>query len=88
MFIYLKGEKAATQSQHMLMVAPGALVKGEEIPKEWLDENGKPVTIPITFHFGRAEVDEQIARILVAHGIVSKSKPSFLIRALGLGQHH
>jgi hypothetical protein len=74
MKVYLTGEKARRQPVFFMSVAPAATVSNHEVPAHWVDDQNKPVQFNIEFAFGEAEVEDSIARYLLEHELVKKSK--------------
>lgn len=62
-----------TGKAHTLMVAPGAMIKGE-IPSDWSEPDGRPKRFDIVFdHDGIASVDDKMGKFLVENGFAHKS---------------
>lgn len=71
MKVYLSGGTKAPS--HMMHVAPAADVKGE-VPAEWVNANNEPLNITIDFHFGVAEVPDDLGKYLLSRGLALKSR--------------
>jgi hypothetical protein len=81
--IYLHGDKPAKQSVFPFSVNPGlsGLISSDDLPLAW-QENGSPKEFKLAFAFGECEVDEQLGRWLVKHGMAhthpAKATPKIL----------
>ncbi len=74
MLVYLQGEISSRKPAHSLFVCPAADIVGEECPADWLDAQGKPLTIEVEFKFGRAEVPSNLGAYLVKQGLAGKTR--------------
>lgn len=74
MRVYLLGEQYRAQPTHRMFVAPAADVRNEEIPADWVDDENNPVSIPVEFRFGEAEVPTNLGKFLVSRGLVARSR--------------
>jgi len=70
MKIYLQSQKAYL-GQHNFFITPG---KEHPETKEFFDEQGNPLQIPVQFNYGMAEVPDNIGRYLIKKELASKSK--------------
>ena len=87
MIIYLHSDNAESAARYRVTVAPAgdtSFVKGgaEGYPKEWVHADGAPKQIEVNFSFGRAEVDDSLAKYMIARGIVHKSRMLRKVRQL------
>ena len=73
MRIYHPSEAMRRAARHTMHVAPAAEPEGADGPVEWRDEDGLPVTIPVTFEFGRAEVPSPLGKFMVAKGYANRT---------------
>ncbi len=75
MKIYLTGEREKANPAHIMYVAPAADKRNAptNIPSDWLDDEKKPRTFPITFVHGRADVPDQLGNYLVKTGQAAAS---------------
>ena len=74
MFVYLPTERDR-RNDHTIYVTPGAdaaFTKGE-VPAEWKDQEGKPLTITVKFIQGKAEVPKNLGEYMVERGLARKT---------------
>lgn len=74
MKVYLVGEKPRRQAAFIMSVAPAATVRNEEVSAHWVDDKNNPVQFNIEFNHGEAEVEDSIAKYLLAQGLVKRTK--------------
>lgn len=82
MKIYAKGDGARTAKTFLQHVAPGADALGQDGPADWWDADRNPVTFPVTFRSGVAEVPDALGRFMIAKGYAKRTP---LILPFGLG---
>jgi hypothetical protein len=70
--IFLRAEGAVRQASHTMFVAPAAQIEGE-VPAHWKDVDGEPITIPVEFKYGRAEVPDDLGKFMLKFGHAAKS---------------
>jgi len=80
MHVYLTGSKERKNPSHVLYVAPAAMMKAEDAAAEWKDHDGKSLTLPIEFKFGRAEVPSNLGEWMIATGTAHRTN---LVKATG-----
>lgn len=86
MKIYAKGERATEVKAFLQHVAPGADPEGYDGPAEWWDAERNPVTFPVAYAFGVAEVPDELGKFMIAKGYAKRTAlvlPSFLGRLAG-----
>jgi hypothetical protein len=68
--IYLHGDKPTKQPAFRFTVCPGlsGLIAEDDLPSEWKDGD-RPREFALTFKFGEAECDDQLARWMLKHGM-------------------
>lgn len=59
---------------HTVIVCPAAHMPNTEVPKEWVDRDNNPVTFPVVFQHGKAEVDDALGAYMVKAGIAQRSR--------------
>ncbi len=78
MKVYLSGGRAAAAREHIVYVSPAKhmqdLENDSEMPSDWVSETNEPLTFPITFSFGEAEVPSNMGRYLLKYGLASKTR--------------
>lgn len=80
MHVYLNGAKERRNPSHMMYVQPANMVRAAERPEEWVNPDGTAKDFHIEFKYGRAEVPENLGRLLIATG---HAKATNLVRATG-----
>src|SRR6185503_12204682 len=65
MHVYLNGAKERRNPNHVMFVQPANMVPKGEIPAEWTNLDGTPKDFQIEFKYGRAEVPENLGRLLI-----------------------
>lgn len=59
--------------EHQVFIAPAAHLDHAGLPADWIDENGQPVQMTITFRDGSAEVTPELGRYLVSQKLARKT---------------
>lgn len=78
MIVYIHGSDGKPPvAEHTIIVAPAGHLPKAECLSEWWDASGErvvPAQFPVKFHYGEAEVDDQIGRYMVTTGQAMKSR--------------
>lgn len=74
MKVYTTGEKPSRQPSFTMSVAPAATAHNEEVPAHWVDDKNNPVQFNIEFKFGEAEVEDGLAKYLIANGYAKRTR--------------
>lgn len=74
MKVYVPTERERATS-HTIYVTPAndAETIKEGIPTDWLDVEGKPITYPVQFKQGVAEVDARLGAYMIKRNMARKS---------------
>lgn len=81
MRVYLHSDRAEQAKSYPMTVAPAAdaaFVTGE-VPKAWMETDGRAKQIEINFVHGSAEVEDQLAVYLIRRGLAHRTR---LVRAV------
>ena len=63
---------------HTIFFTPAKMLgpKDGEAPKDWFDQNGKPLQFPVRFRNGVAhDVEDRLAKLLIEKGQARKTRP-------------
>lgn len=72
MFIHGDGVRPPPAA-HYMFVTPAAHLQNTEVPAAWIDALNRPKDFHLHFVHGRAEVDDDLGRYLIKHGLAHKS---------------
>ena len=78
MKVYLTGGRAAVSREHVVYVSPAghlqSIEKDSEMPSDWVSETNEPLSFPVVFRFGVAEVPSNLGQYMVKYGLASKTR--------------
>jgi len=74
MKVYLTGERAAQAREHTIYVCPAGHLENTEMPSEWVTEKNEPITMPVVFKYGAAEVPSNLGAYLIKYGLAAKTR--------------
>lgn len=83
MMVYIHGSPDKLPvPEHTIIICPGKHLHSKaDLPADWFDSTEKnaageplPVTFPVKFHYGQAEVPDAIGKYMVVHGLAQKSR--------------
>lgn len=78
MIVYLHGSPGKTPvAEHTLIIAPAGHLPGEFQGKDWVDASGerpRPLQMEVKFHYGEAQVTDEIGKYLVSTGQAMKTR--------------
>jgi hypothetical protein len=75
--VYLTGERSSLAATHTIYVSPAGHLGGQEMPHEWVSATNEPLTFPVVFENGVAEVESNLGEYLTKYKIASKTKLIF-----------
>jgi hypothetical protein len=75
MKVYLNGERPARAKRYVMNVCPAEHLKGTgEMPAEWVTEANEPITFPIEFVYGVADVPTNLGTYMTKYGLAAKTR--------------